>query len=896
MELGRSNARWLRGLLADCRWPSRYLRNGGVGVVDRGYEHYCLVDPVFYDSPYLRRPNDPDLRAAQRPVPSGWLREELGDWLAYSPDPVELPLQGWKVHVSACLDNAEDIGEAVFDYCVARQLTFKFVRSVQLLLLRNGKYADRASSGKFATIYARDVAQLQTILEGLGEKLRGQPGPYILSDLRWGDGPLYVRYGGFAERYCVGESGEQVLAIEDPTGRLVPDKRGPRFEPPSWLDLPYFLGPHLAARNAVTVDEMPYQIEEALHFSNGGGLYAGVDRRTNRPVVLKEARPHAGIALDRSDAVTRLAREHDTLQRLAGNGIVPEVLDNFSLGEHRFLVLEKVDGEPLHSAFVSRYPLIAWAPTDEEIASYTAWALDIYERVETAVDLVHDRGIVIGDLHPNNVLVKPDGGVVLLDFEASSPVSDWDRQTMADPGFMSPPDRSGFEVDRYALGCLALYLFLPLPTLMRLAPAKVGQFKRVIADAFPVPKKFLTKAVATIAPGRRPRAPSCWSVDPSCDGWLSSRASAARAIIASATPERDDRLFPGDVKQFAEGGLNIAHGASGVLYALAVTGAERREEHEQWLLRHALSPSTGTRYGFYDGLIGVAFVLDRLGRREEALKVLELSMLDLRGKWAQLGIDLYGGLAGIGLALMHFSVAMEDSSLWREVLSIADTMSGRLGSESTVAEISGEESGFAGLLRGSSGPALLFLRLFERTGDSAFLDLARTALGQDLRRCVIRDDGAMNVNEGWRSMPYLGEGSVGIGMVLDDYLMHREEEWFLDAAVRIRGAAESQFYIEPGLFYGRSGMILYLARKQPPGQGCVDPVVAGQIRRLAWHALSYKGHLAFPGEQLLRLSMDLGSGTAGVLLSLGAALHDKAVSLPFLESRGSRGVEPPRSE
>jgi hypothetical protein len=37
----------------------------------------------------------------------------------------------------------------------------------------------------------------------LGELLYGQPGPYILSDLRWGSGPLYVRYGGFAERYCI---------------------------------------------------------------------------------------------------------------------------------------------------------------------------------------------------------------------------------------------------------------------------------------------------------------------------------------------------------------------------------------------------------------------------------------------------------------------------------------------------------------------------------------------------------------------------------------------------------------------------------------------------------------------------------------------------------------------
>jgi hypothetical protein len=54
------------------------------------------------------------------------------------------------------------------------------------------------------------------------------------------------------------------------------------------------------------------------------------------------------------------------------------------------------------------------------------------------------------------------------------------------------------------------------------------------------------------------------------------------------------------------------------------------------------------------------------------------------------------------------------------------------------------------------------------------------------------------------------------------------------------------------------------------------------VRDMAWHALSYGGGLAFPGENLLRMSMDLGTGTAGVLLALGAALHDDPVHLPFL--------------
>ena len=77
-------------------------------------------------------------------------------------------------------------------------------------------------------------------------------------------------------------------------------------------------------------------------------------------------------------------------------------------------------------------------------------------------------------------------------------------------------------------------------------------------------------------------------------------------------------------------------------------------------------------------------------------------------------------------------------------------------------------------------------------------------------------------------------------------------------------------------------MILYLSRRNGPGKAADDPRVAAQIRRLVWHATSYKDGLAFPGDQLLRLSMDLATGTAGVLLAVHAALREDGADLPFL--------------
>jgi tRNA A-37 threonylcarbamoyl transferase component Bud32 len=848
--------------------------------VDKGYEAYCLADPIFYDSPALSRGDDVDFQTARLPLPEGWTRAESDDWLEFHPDGVSLPPQGWKIHASACMENAQGIIAAVWDYCVAKRIPFKFVRSEQLWFLRNVKYSSRASSGKLATIYPVDERELETVLSELGELLNGQPGPYILSDLRWAAGPLYVRYGGFAERYCVGANGEPEPAIEDGSGQLVPDKRAATFEVPPWVTLPDCLVPHLEARASATVADLPYRIDSALHFSNGGGVYAGVDLRTEQRVVLKEARPYAGLSSDRADAVTRLQREREALKLLAGLDVVPALLDSFTLGEHHFLVQEQIEGATLGAHIVRRLPLTSEERNEALAGSYVSWALDTYGRVEQAVEAVHERGVVLGDLHASNVLIRPDARVVLIDLEGATRASECRRQSLADPAFMAPAAQTGVAVDRYALACLRLFLFLPLTSLLAFDPGKAEDLAEAIAGLFPVPREFLDEAVRTIAEAHEPlparRRPP--RLEPDLPNWLSARFSMAEAILASATPDRDDRLFPGDVKQFVTGGLNLAYGAAGVLYALHVTGAGRHPEHEDWLVRRALKPRPGTRLGFYDGLHGVAHVLHRLGRPDDALNVLDICHDALAGKWEHLGLDLAGGLTGIGLNLAWFAAETGDRSLWDAVWRIADVVAERLGDEDAVPDVSGGDCPYAGLLRGSSGPALLFLRLYEHTHDDRLLDVAATAIRQDLRRCVPADGDTLEVNEGWRTMPYVADGSVGIGFVLDDYLAHRHDERFANAAPAIRRAAKGQLYVEPGLFYGRAGMIVYLSR----ALGDPDPVVAAHVRRLNWHALTYQDHLAFPGEYLLRLSMDLASGTAGVMLALGAALHDEPIHLPFL--------------
>ncbi|MEU4190574.1 class III lanthionine synthetase LanKC [Kribbella sp. NPDC026611] len=834
------------------------------------YEFYCLADRFFYETPANRGAEHPDFAIAARELPAGWQHVAGETWMHYAPADLQLPDQGWKIHVSARLADVERTLEAVWEYCVPRGIAFKFLRNEPVLVMVNSKAAPRGSSGKLVTIYPTDEAQLELVLKELNEILDGVDGPYILSDLRYGHGPLFTRYGAFVSRYCLNAAGERVLAIEDAHGNLVPDHRGPTFATPPWITLPDFLQPHLDARNAVTTNDLAYTIDGVIQFSNGGGVYLGHHNDTGERVVLKEGRPYAGLDMAGRDAVARIAHERDILQQLDGLDVVPKTHDYLQLGDHHFLVQEHIDSVSLQRELVRRYPLTHPDATEADKAEYAEWAAAMITQIAEAVGKLHDRGVVFCDLHPDNLLLDANGKLTLIDFEVATKAEDQARSTLAHPGYAAPHDRQGVDVDRYALACIALGVYAPQATiLLNLHPGKAFQLADLIADTFPVPRATLDAAVRTIVGPDQNHDPEMVDLAlPGAAAWPELREALTKSIKASATPDRDDRLFPGDIAQFRNaGGIDLATGAAGVLYTLATTGAGRVPEYDDWLRWHALTTEAGP--GLYDGLHGVAHVLDELGYRQDALDVVEHTLTD---DWSARELGLHSGLAGIGLNLLHFDT---EPSLRAKAVRVLDLVADRLATD--VPEISGGQHARAGLMYGSAGPALLFIAAFEQLGDTGLLDLAEVALRQDLKRTIVTDDGMRQVNQGWRTLPYLEEGSAGVALVLERYLRHRPSEELAATLQELKRVTHCSYYVQPGLFMGRAGLLL-TAATLGEDQATVDDLVHG----LGWHAMPYQGGLAYPGNQLLRLSMDLATGSAGVLLALGTALHDAPVSLPFL--------------
>lgn len=835
-------------------------------------EMYTFADRLFYETP-TRVSEDASrslftparFTVTERNPPPGWHRRVEGLWNVVFPDTPNLPEQGWKIHVSTTLEEANRTCEDVWDYCIANGLPFKYLLDKNIAVMVNTKYASRGSSGKLITVYPRDEEELHKTLLGLSERIGGRPGPYVLSDLRWEQGPLYVRYGAFRMMTCFDARGERVPALRRPDGTLVPDRRTPVFSPPPWISLPDFLLPHLEARSGQGSEEerQPYIVEEALHFSNAGGIYRALSERTGSQVVLKEGRPHAGLDFDFDDAVTRLRREEANLRLLQGVQGVPELIDSFVLGGHFFLVEEFVQGKPLNVWCAIHHPGVETETSPEALAAFTDRLLAIFDRLERILADIHERGLVFGDLHTNNVMVDDDDEVTLVDFEVAFDRSRHDHRTPINaPGF-AKPGLTGEEVDRYGLAATKLNTFLPFARISALDTGKVPALVKVMREFFPVPSEWADTVERDLLTGVDRPAGNRVRVD---EGEI------GLGILASASPERTDRLFPGDVQQFVSGGYGMAHGAAGVLWALERAGAERRPQHEEWLLK-AVRNLDSPRLGFYDGVSGAAYVLDHLGYTQAATDLLERHSKEPIG-----GVSLSSGKAGICANLAHFSQRLSDRDLLTKALGMAE----ELDSEIRTVEESrdhGPAGSRSGLMNGWSGVALALIRLYRAAGDSALLDTAVRALHLDLDQCSTGPTGTLLMrSSGSKGLPNIHAGGMGVALAADELLRHRDDDRCAEAMPSLLGSCYAPIQLQADLFYGKAGQIATLARV-----GGMPERMRERIRELEWYALPFRGHTAFHGGKLPRLCMDLASGGAGVLLALASARGGGTPFLPFFE-------------
>lgn len=256
-------------------------------------------------------------------------------------------------------------------------------------------------------------------------------------------------------------------------------------------DLPERLGPYLVT---------------GVVGRGGMGLVLRGERESDRmPVALKVL---VGGVLADTRARLRFRREGDALARLRHPEIV-RVLDVGDEGPLPWLAMEWVEGRNLGEAISSRRSASSESSEPEGDAtiplgpSAAREASALVARLARAVEAAHAAGLLHRDLKPKNVMVRPDGVPLLLDFGlaggSGEPTLTGTGDVIGTPASMAPEQAMGLRADVrtdvYGLGAILFEMLALRP------PHPGASIMQMIERARRVPAPSLRRAaVGTPAP------------------------------------------------------------------------------------------------------------------------------------------------------------------------------------------------------------------------------------------------------------------------------------------------------------------------------------------------------------------------------------------------------------
>jgi predicted ATPase len=199
----------------------------------------------------------------------------------------------------------------------------------------------------------------------------------------------------------------------------------------------------------------PYEVLRQLGAGGMGEVYRAHDPRLGRDIALKVIR--RALVTDSSseeDALERLLREATLASALNHPNIVT-IHETGVVGTDRYIAMELVEGKTLRQLAAEGLPLER--------------AISIARQIAEALAVAHGAQIVHRDIKPDNVMVRPDGYIKLLDFGLArihnATITAGPTRPATDPGliigtigYMSPEQARGEsaapEADIFAFGAM----------------------------------------------------------------------------------------------------------------------------------------------------------------------------------------------------------------------------------------------------------------------------------------------------------------------------------------------------------------------------------------------------------------------------------------------------------
>jgi serine/threonine protein kinase len=233
--------------------------------------------------------------------------------------------------------------------------------------------------------------------------------------------------------------------------------------------------------------EVPgYELKKFLGSGGAADVFLAVDRKHQKLVAVKVL---ARRRFSETIAVKRFIKEAQTISRLHHPNIV-RVHETGHTPELRFMAMEFFP-ESLKRRIQERGRLVP----DE--------ALTIANQVATALFYAHSRGFIHRDVKPDNIMFRPDGTPVILDFGIARVLESTTQLTrsgmaMGTPRYMSPEQLNAKRVDGrsdvYSLGVVLYEMLCGAP------PFKGSQTMAVIMKHVTEPVPPLPAELAAFQP------------------------------------------------------------------------------------------------------------------------------------------------------------------------------------------------------------------------------------------------------------------------------------------------------------------------------------------------------------------------------------------------------------
>ncbi|WP_069811738.1 class III lanthionine synthetase LanKC [Streptomyces sp. TP-A0874] len=844
---------------------------------------FAVADDDFY-APLETAEHLGEIFRPQR-MPEGWEDIRLGVWTMWRPQNVPLPETGWKVHVSARPDRLSAVLDKAAGVCADQGVAFKHLSSRLFYTWSHHKHAARSQCGKFIAAYPCDAEASRRLMEALREALRHEEGPYVLTDRRYRDSrTVHYRYGAYRRVERLLPDGTRRPLVRNGHGELQEDERGVSFRPPAGITDPFAPDRPVPVSASGSTAFEGFVFEKVLRHSNSGGAYQGRQEATGRRVFIKEARPHTGVGPDGRDAVARLRAERETLHTLhtVAPGLAPEPLGYFRRWEHEFLVTEFLPGRSLAGWVVNNSEVIVTSAGAEDLTAYYLRCGRVLDAVEEALKRLHATGHVFVDVSPGNLVIDDDDTVRLIDFEGvhriGTPITPITTRGYAPPAGLADDDPTVY--DDYGTCALALLMLLPMHEVVQRHPGALDHLAADLRTRAPLPVPLWDRVTRYHPPAPAPEA--AWE-PPAAEELAADplphlavlRDHVADALLAMAEPDHPDRVFPTVAEGYTANSLCVAYGTAGVVHALHKAGRAVPEGVLERLRSDALAEAGDLPPGLHFGLAGIAWVLADQGLLTEATDLLaRATEHPLTGSCATLA----GGAAGV--ALTHLALHRHTGDA-RHLDRARELTGALLGLPDLTPRLGDDDA--TGLLHGRAGIALLLQQLAEVTGEQALLDSGVGLLHAELDRDLSPDAPTLDFplsRVDQRVLPYLFCGSAGFTHVASRYLPHTGDERLNRAMSRLLPRMTTRFAAMPGLYQGISGLALVLSEHArltgaaPAREAALDTATG-----LFKHAVPHPTGARFLGDQMLRYSAELWSGSAGLLLSLNQLT--KPVPDPF---------------